>query len=414
MSSDRLRTLLPLLVLVLGAFGAWALLSTPPRVGVEERAPLTPQVRVLEVAPRMVKLRVQTHGTVAPRTESDLVPQVSGPITWVSPSLVSGGFFEDGEVLLRIDPRDYEAALERARATLVRTESEHDRALKELARRRSLQQRNAASTARVDDAENAERVAGAAMREARAALDQAERDLGRTRLRAPFTGRVREERVGVGQFVNRGSPVARLYAIDYVEVRLPVPDRQLAYLDLPLLRPGSGPSGGRNGRGEIEKGPAVTLSANFAGAAHTWIGRVERTEGEIDARSRMVHVVARVEAPYEQAADGGRVPLAVGLFVSAEIEGREVPDAVVLPRSAVFEAAAEDRGGREAPESRVWVVGADDRLRARAVEVLHTHRDQAVIGGGLAAGQRVVVSPLETAVEGMAVRPVVSEPEVGS
>jgi len=403
MSSNRFRTLLPLLVLALGAFGAWALLSTPPRVEVEERAPLTPQVRVLEVAPRTVKLRVQTHGTVAPRTESDLVPQVSGPVTWVSPALVSGGFFEVGEVLLRVDPRDYEASLERARATLVRAESEHDRSLKELERRHSLQQRNAASAARVDDAENAERVAGAVLREARAALDQAERDLGRTRLRAPFPGRVREERVGVGQFVNRGSPVARLYAIDYVEVRLPIPDRELAYLDLPLLRPGGG---------EVEEGPVVTLSANFAGADHTWTGQVERTEGEIDARSRMVHVVARVEAPYEQAADGERPPLAVGLFVRAEIEGREVPDAVVLPRSAVFE--AEDRGGREAPESRVWVVGADDRLRARAVEVLHTHRDQAVIGSGLVAGQRVVVSPLETAVEGMAVRSVPSDSELGS
>jgi RND family efflux transporter MFP subunit len=315
MSSNRLRTLLPLLVLALGAFGAWALLATPPQLEVEERARQTPQVQVLEVAPGTVKLRVRTHGTVAPRTESDLVPQVSGPITWVSPALVSGGFFELGEVLLRVDPRDYEASLERARATLVRAESEHDRSLKELERRHSLQQRNAASAARVDDAENAERVAGATLREARAALDQAERDLGRTRLRAPFTGRVREERVGVGQFVNRGSSVARLYAIDYVEVRLPIPDRQLAYLDLPLMRPG----GGRNGRGEVEEGPVVTLSANFAGEDHTWTGQVERTEGEIDARSRMVHVVARVEAPYEQAAEGGRPPLAVGLFVRAEI-----------------------------------------------------------------------------------------------
>jgi RND family efflux transporter MFP subunit len=412
MSTDRLRIALPLAVLALGALGTWALLSTPARVEVRERVERTPQVRVLEVAPSTVKLRVQTHGTVAPRTESDLVSQVSGPATWVSPSLVSGGFFEAGEVLLKIDRRDYEAALERARATLVRAESEYDRAVKELARRHSLQERNAASAARVDDAENAERVAGAALREARAALDQAQRDLGRTELRAPFTGRVREERVGVGQFVNRGSPVARLYAIDYVEVRLPVPDSQLAYLDLPLLRPGSD-SRGDDGSGGVETGPAVRLSANFAGAEHTWTGHVERTEGEIDARSRMVHVVARVEAPYDQTADGGRPPLAVGLFVRAEIEGREVPGAVVLPSSAVFEVAAESRGGREVRESRVWVVDADDRLRTRAVEVLRTTREQVVIAGGLATGQRVVVSPLEAAADGMAVRPALTDPEVG-
>jgi RND family efflux transporter MFP subunit len=389
----RLRWALPVAVLAVSALGAWVLLATRPHVAVaphERRAPLA---RVVEVELRDLRLSVSTHGTVAPRTESDLIPEVSGPVVQVAPQLVSGGFFEEGEVLLEIDPRDYEAALERARAALVRDESGHARAGKELARLRNLRKRGAASVAQLDDAENQERIGAAALREARAALGQAERDLERTRVRAPFSGRVREESVGVGQFVNRGAPVAKLYATDYVEVRLPIPDRQLAYLDLPLGRRGANGHGAR---------PAVRLVADFAGSEHTWMGRIERTEGEIDARSRMVHAVARVEAPYEQDPVSGQPPLAVGLFVRAEIEGREIRGAALLPRSALH------------GQDRVWVVDGEGRLRARAVELLQARRDQVVVAGGLQAGERVVVSPLETAVEGMRVEPVVATGEAGS
>jgi RND family efflux transporter MFP subunit len=391
MSPRRLKLILPLGVLAIGALGMLLLFATRPRVAVEASARLAPRVRVVTTTSETLRLSVTTHGTVSPSSESDLVPEVSGPVVRVAPSLVSGGFFERGEVLLEIDPRDYEAALERARAARVRAESEHARARKELERLRSLAEQNVASASRLDDAENAERVTGAALREAVAALGQAERDLERTKLRAPFTGRVREEHVGVGQFVNRGAALATLYATDYVEVRLPISDRELAYLDLPVMR--------RNGDTR-DAAARVTLRADFAGAEHAWTGRVDRTEGEIDARSRMVHVVARVEAPYERDADDPRPPLAVGLFVRAEIEGREFRDVTVLPRAALH--------GRREGERSVWVVDAADRLRSRRVDVLRSGRDEVVIRGGLAAGERVLVSPLETAVEGMAVRPLLT------
>ncbi len=383
-SRQRWKLLLPIGVTALGAIGMAILIFTRPPVERQEIQRLPPRVRVLQAQPRSVGLSVNTHGTVAPRSESDLVPQVSGPVVRVAPSLVSGGFFEEGEVLLEIDPRDYRVALERARATLVRSESEYARAEKELGRLLTLRERNVASDSQVDDAENAERVAGAAVREARAQLEQAERDLDRTRLRAPFRGRVREESVGVGQFVNRGSPIAKLYATDYAEVRLPISDRELGFLELPVLR--------ANGH-SAEPGPRVTLRAEFAGAEHSWQGALDRTEGEIDARSRMIHVVARVQDPYAQ---GDRPPLAVGLFVRAEIEGRRVEGAYVLPRSALH-------GGADG-RYRVWVVDGEDRLRAREVEVLRAQQEQVVIGGGLEPGLQVVVSPLETPIEGMAVR----------
>jgi RND family efflux transporter MFP subunit len=391
-ASRAARLILPLVALGLGAAGFALLVAT--RVPVETRPPATPAplVRVVPVELETVQLEVKTHGTVAPRTESDLVPEVSGRAVWVAPYLVSGGFFEEGEPLLRIDPRDYQTAVERARATLAQRESELERASRELERRRGLAQREYASAAELDDAINAERVAAAALRVARAALEQAERDLSRTAIVAPFAGRVREESVDVGQFVPRGAPIARLYAVDYAEVRLPVPDDELAFLELPSLYRGDAAEA---------SGPPVRLRARFAGVEQMWEGRVVRTEGEIDPRTRMVHVVARVEDPYARRNGGSRPPLAVGLFVEAEILGEVVDGVAVLPRAAL-------RG-----PDRVLVVDAESRLRFREVAVLRREHDTVVVRAGLEAGEQVCVSPLDAPVDGMEVRVLVEGDTTG-
>jgi RND family efflux transporter MFP subunit len=377
------KALLPLIAVAVGAMLAWMIVaSSDPPAGRSPDAPV-PLVRVLTVEPEAVQLRVRTHGTVVPRTESELIPQVAGPVVWVSPALVSGGFFEEGEPLLRIDPRDYEASLESARAALERRRSEHERAKKQYARQSKLKGRDAASEAAYDDADNALRVAVASLREAKAALGKAERDLDRCQLVAPFTGRVRSEQVDVGQFLNRGQSIARLYAIDFAEVRLPIPDDDLAFIDLPLAHRGQLPE---------EQQPSVELRARFAGATRSWTGRVVRTEGEIDPRSRMIHVVVRVEKPYEQAE--GQPPLAVGLFVDAEILGRKVESVVVVPRAAVHAG------------NLVYVVDAEDRLRFQPVEMLRQEHNRVLVRSGLQSGERVAVSRLAIPVEGMQVRPV--------
>ncbi len=382
------KVLLPIAALLASLIGAAIMVATssPVEGRPSERQPRP--VRVLEVKPTTVQLRVLSQGTVAPRTESELIPEVSGPVVWLSPALVSGGYFEADELLLRIDPRDSEAALERARAEVARAEGEYDHARKALKRRSGLASRDVVSPQALDDAERAERVTGADLRQERVALAEAERNLARTELRAPFAGRVREERVDVGQFLSRGNDFATIYAIDFVEVRLPVPDNQLAYIDVPLWR-----------SGELEgEQPLVTLRARFAGAEHSWTGHIVRTEGEIDPKSRMVHVVARVKDPYAASEDGSRPPLAVGLFVQAEIEGRRAEDITLLPRSAM-------RDG-----SRVLVVDAENRLRYRPVEVLRIHREDVLIRSGLEAGERVCISQLQTVIEGMEVQPIVVDP----
>ncbi|MFP8876360.1 MAG: efflux RND transporter periplasmic adaptor subunit [Myxococcota bacterium] len=383
------RALVPLGILALGALLSAVVIATRPRVVARSVETLAPLVRVTKVAPRSLVLKVRGHGTVVPRSESELVPQVSGEVVWVSPALAPGGFFAAGEPLLRIDPIDYELDLEAAAAAAARAESEVVKSRKELERQRRLAESEAASEARIDEVENAFRGAKAGLREARARRQRAERDVARTELRAPYTGRVREENVDVGQFASRGAPLAKLYAVDFAEVRIPVPDRELAYLDLPLAYRGDETSN--------SEGPRVELRANFAGTEHLWTGRLVRTEGEIDPRSRTVTVVARVEEPYARSEDGARPPLAVGLFVDVEIEGRQLQSAVVLPRLALREG------------NRVYVVDDDDRLRSRTVEVLREDRDEVVITAGLAAGERVSLSRLRGAVDGMAVR-VLDEP----
>jgi RND family efflux transporter MFP subunit len=386
------KVVLPLAVLSVGVVGAAALVATRPTVKTQAVEAPVQLVRVLRVQPQDVDLTVRTNGSVLPRTETDLMAEVSGTIVWVSPSLVSGGFFEAGEPLLRIDPQDYDLALERARAALQRAESQQNLAHKELERRKGLAARNVTSRAQLDSAVNAEQVTRAALRDARAALARAKLDRSRAQIVAPYVGRVRHESADVGQFVSRGQKIARVYAVDRAEVRLPIPDTDLAFLELPLTY---------RGEPTDTRGPEVRLRARFAGGEHEWIGRVVRTEGEIDPQTRMVHAVAQVENPYARGNDPDRPPLAVGLFVEASIQGRRILGAYVLPRSAV-------RDG-----DRVLVVDDESRLHFRTVQVLRADRTEAVIQSGLTPGERVCISPLEAVVDGMRVRVVGGEEAAG-
>jgi RND family efflux transporter MFP subunit len=390
---NRIKIALPVAILLTGVALAAMLFGLRPEPESHPPEVPIPSVQVESVRLEPVEFVVHAHGTVAPRTEGDLVPQVSGPVVWVSPALAAGGFFQVGEPLVRIERADYEVELETSRAAVARGEAEHARALKQLERQRRLADSSVASDANYDDAIQREKVSSAVLREAHAQLERATRNLERTELRAPYAGRVRSRDVGTGEFVNRGDPIARIYAVDYAEVRLPIPDAELRYLDLPVLFREDTPD---------STGPEVTLRARFAGADHSWQGNVVRTEGEIDARTRMVHVVARVEDPYGRTAGGeaegdspeagDRPPLAVGLFVEAEIRGRRVAQAAVLPRAALH------------GDDRVVTVDAERRLHHRSVDVLRVERDRVVIAGGLREGEEVLVSVLNAVVDGMLVR----------
>lgn len=373
------KLLIPSLVILAALMGALALVATSPQVEPNSPEPLAPTVRVREAVPQAVQLHVHSQGTVSPNKVTALIPEVAGRVVWISPTLVNGGYFERGDVLLRLDDKDHRSTLQRARAALARAEAEYDHAHYEHQRMLSLEQRKLASRSQMEHALKEARVKEAARHDARANLDQAKRDLDRTEVKAPFAGLVQSESVDVGQLVGRNSPVATLYAVDQMEVRLPIADRQLAFLNLPVGQRGALPEGQQ---------PAVTLTADYAGRTLSWRGRIVRTEAEIDVASRMLNVVARVNA------ESHAEPPAVGLFVEAEIEGLLVEDIVVMPRNSL-------RNG-----NRVLVVDADNRLRFRDIEPLRLYQDDVLIRNGLAQGERVCVSALQTPIEGMRVLPV--------
>jgi RND family efflux transporter MFP subunit len=356
------KGLMTVAVLFVAMLMAYALLATAPVREQVEPEQVATAIRVQEVGVENVRLSVRSQGSVTPRVESSLIPEVSGRVEWVSPNLVPGGFFEEGEILLKLDSRDLRASLEQERLE-------------------KLVKQNLTSQASLESAIRAQRVSDAASVEAQVAVQQAERDLLRTELKAPYSGLVRNKRVDVGQFVSRGNSVATIYAADSVEVRVPIADSQLAFLELPL-----------GVRGELpERYQAdVTLSTHYGGEYYEWEGKLVRTEAEIDTSTRMVHAVVRVD---EVADDPQQPALPVGLFVHADISGRMANDVVVLPRAALRN------------EGQVLVVDPENRLRYRNVELLRFEEDSVIIQGGLKAGEIVNLSPIQTAIDGMRVKP---------
>ena len=375
---------LVVVVFILGAFLflAATLMATAPVLEPSSIEKLATTVRVVKIQPKSVQLKVNSQGSVMPSTESQLIPEVSGRVSWMSPNLVAGGYFDAQETLIRVDDTDYKTKLDRAQANLTRAEAEQQHNEFEYRRMESLVKRNLVSRSQLENAFRAFRVAQASLQEAAANFSQAEQDLARTQIKAPFAGLVRTEKVDIGQFVSRGAPIATIYAGNQVEVRLPIADRQLAFLNIPV-----------NVRGEIpqELQPEVTLTAQYAGQALEWKGSIVRSEAEIDVSSRMVQLVARVES------SSNPVPLTIGLFVTAEIQGLAAKNIVVLPREALRN------------NNQVLVVDEDNRLRFRKISLLRVYRDDLLVKEGLDAGERVCISPIQTAIEGMVVNPVINE-----
>ncbi len=376
------KILYPLLALTLGLGLAALIASIEPEIPEQTFEPVPPTVRVIRAQVAGQYLTVESQGTVQPRTQSELIPEVSGRATWLSPSLVSGGAFQAGEPLLRIDDADYRTELRRSRAILQRAEVEQKHASDDLERMLSLRERQLASQQLVDDATRKYRVAEANLMESRAALEQALRDLERTELTAPFDGLVRSEHVDLGQFISRGESIAVIYATDYMEVRLPISADQVQYLGLPI-----------DTRGLLtqEAQPQVTIAADFGDTRLIWEGALVRLEAEIDERSRLLYGVVQLKID-----DNAETPfLPVGMFVQAEIRGQRVDAVVRLPRSAMRD------------NNQVLVVDEENRLHFRQVSLLRLEHDEILVSEGIRAEELVCISPLQTVVEGMHVVPIV-------
>ena len=375
---------LPLLILAMLGSAAWYLITYAPKTerGEPPRAVLTVEVEHLKR--RDYQVHVSSFGTVRPHTQSALIAQVHGEIIEVNPSFREGGFFSAGEPLLQIDPRDYRIAVTIAAAGLV--EAQQQLAEEEAASAQAVEdwQRLGNPGMAPDLVLRKPQLASAEARvaSAEAALAQARLDLERCTIAAPFAGRVLERQVDLGQVVQPNTVLGEIYATDYVEVRLPVANRELEYMHLPE-RYRSGEAA------EQTPLPAVTIHSTLGGEAQ-WQGRIVRTEGAIDTDSRQLYVVARIDDPYGLQAVG-KPPLKIGQYVTAEIEGRLQRDVILIPEQAMYQG------------SYVYVV-EDGVAKRREVVIGWLGDGQALVRRGLQDGDVLVLSILGQVVSGTSVR----------
>ncbi|MCY4143598.1 MAG: efflux RND transporter periplasmic adaptor subunit [Gammaproteobacteria bacterium] len=338
----------------------------------------------VEVANRVpVTFEVASQGTVSPRTATVLVAQVSGEITEVMPSFVTGGFFKKGDELLKVDPRNYETAIVRADLTLARaktrlaTESAlTGYALDDWKRLQELDPARLEATDLALRKPQLEEVM-AEYEAAKAELDKAKEDLERTTIRAPYDGLVRQKMADVGQFVNTGFQLARTVAVDYAEVRLPIALSELQFVELP--------------NGTDGTPLPVKLRAELGGESSEWDAKIVRTEGIIDEQSRVIHAVAQISDPYD-IANGGQKLLRFGTFVHARIQGNDGGDLFVVPRHAV-------RNG-----TTMWIVLEDNTIQPREVSVVRSDEDFSYISNGINEGDVFCVTPIDRPLPGMKVR----------
>lgn len=386
------KYVLPLLVLAAAVAGGVLLVVTqeePTREQPRERRVL---VETAPVEAGAHQLDVTSSGEVVPARTIQVTPQVAGQVRWVNDKLIPGGVVEQGETLFRIDDRDYKNAVEERRTEVAQAQAqlEQERGLVEVAKREWELFQDEVEEGAQDPSlalrKPQLKSAQVAVQAARARLEQAQLALERTSVEAPFDAFVQTESIDLGQTVGTQTPVATLVGTDKFWVRASVPVDKISYVNIP-------------GVNAQEGSPAVVKQD--VGAEHIErVGRVAKLQGDLDPQGRMARILIEVPNPFglsepneharEQASE--TVPLLLSAFVDVTIAGPTVQDLVEVPREALH-------GGNQ-----VYVYADDDTLDIRDVEIAWERTDTVLVSEGVEADERVVTSPIATAVEGMKLR----------
>ncbi|TMP72830.1 efflux RND transporter periplasmic adaptor subunit [Pseudoalteromonas sp. S1609] len=390
MNTKTAKIIIPAAVVVTALLIVFFIKSNPPEARRFSSAPKAAiSVSVLELVPQSYQVMIDSYGTVKPRTQSLLVAQASGQIIEVSDEFREGGFFEKSDVLLKLDDRDHQAEVKSAQANLLTAEQslleEKARGQQALTDWKRLGGSSQASSLVLREPQLA--AAQAQVLSAQAALEKAELDLERTKVTAPYAGRILSRSVDLGQVVSNNTQLATIYAIDSVEIRLPIKNKDLSFVNLPEQY--------RNGA-KNQAGSLVKFSSDLVGE-QTWQGQLARTEGAIDQNAQQLYVVAKIDDPYKSTASN-QYPIKIGQYIKAQIAGKTVQNALIIPNSTIYQG------------TYVYVVEGDV-LKRKDVTFAWQNANQAMIKTGLKANDKLVVTPLGQVSSGTKVSILGEEPK---
>jgi len=377
MKQMLIKFVVPVVIVATGIGGFKMLEAAKPVPEKKEEAIRPLSVYIEHAKQSTIDLKVITEGEVRARTEVDLVAQIAGRVVSISTEFTEGGIVAPGHTLINIEDTDYKLALSQAQAVVAEAEVEVQEALAtaDVARKQLRNAKNASPLA-LKQPQVAQ--AKARLTAARASLSLAELNLSRTKISLPFNGRVIAKSVDIGQYVSPGTALGRAFSTNIVEVRVPLDDDELASLNLPI------------GFIANDNEPLlVNLSAVVAGNEQHWQGELVRLDAAIDSKTRSLFGQIAVKSPYDENVSQHKMPLAVGLYVKAEIQGRRINDATIIPRDAL-------RAG-----NKVFVINHEDRLDIRQVKIIHSSKTMAIIDSGVKPNDRVIVSSIRNPIPGM-------------
>lgn len=377
--------LFPLVAIAVFAVVIFILYATRPtadRSFKPQAAHVAVSVRQLEPAPYTVN--IQSYGLVQPRIQTELTAQIDGKVDFVSESLRDGGFFKKGEVLISIEKADYEIALTAAEANYLEAEQNliEQQALAEQAREDWKRLGRSGNPAPLALKEPQVAAAKAKLKAAQANLEGAELDLARTQIRAPYDGRVLSKYTELGNVVGANKSLADIYSIDAIEVKLPIRNSDIGLLQLPesynVAPPLAEPTL-----------PRVVLTSNLVEQTD-WEGTIARTSGAVEADSRQIYVVARIDSPFGKKALN-KTPLKIRQYVTASVQGRTLTDAIVIPNKTIYQG------------SYVYLY-KDGMVHRQPVTLLWQNNTEALVKTGLQAGDQLVITPLGQLASGTRVK----------
>jgi len=379
------KLILPVVIIVVTAALIIAITENPPSNN-RFKKNTSPQmtVQTKTVKPVNYQVMVQSYGTVQPRTQSVLFAQVSGQINHISEQFRAGGFFKKGDVLIQLDDRDHQAEVNIAKASLLSAEQELQ---EEVARGKQA----ATDWERLGNGKTANPLvlrqpqldaAKAKLMSAQAQFDKIKLSLERTKIVAPYSGRILQKNVDIGQVISSNTQLANIYAADTIEIRLPIKNKDLPLITLPEEYQPTNSKDKKthhsNTSSDSSSNPVV-FTSNLMGE-QTWLGQIIRTESAIDSVSQQLYVIGQIENPFKQTSQQ-KAQIKIGQYVKAKITGRRLDNVIVIPSSAVYQGS--------------YVYTVDDGLLVRKeVDLGWQNGTEAIVESGLTTNDELVLTSL--------------------